>query len=51
MISEHTAPFLSHNYYVFSHQYYDGLPTEGSAMGQAFRDTEWEEKILQVRYS
>jgi len=25
--------------------YYDGLPLEGNALGQAFRDLEWEERI------
>ena len=28
-----------------SAKYLDGLPTEGSAGGQAFRDLEWEERI------
>ena len=28
--------------------YYDYLPTEGNGGGQAFRDLEWEEKILKI---
>ena len=28
--------------------YYDNLPTEGNEGGQAFRDLEWEEKILKI---
>ena len=28
--------------------YYDNLPTEGNEGGQAFRDLEWEEKVLQI---
>jgi fumarate hydratase class I len=28
--------------------YYDNLPTEGNAGGQAFRDLEWEEKVLKI---
>jgi len=28
--------------------YYDGLPTTGSALGRAFRDPEWEEKVLKL---
>ena len=28
--------------------YYDHLPTEGNAGGQAFRDLEWEEKIIKL---
>ncbi|MEN9445092.1 MAG: hypothetical protein RIS47_1983 [Bacteroidota bacterium] len=28
--------------------YYDHLPTEGNAGGQAFRDLEWEEKVLKI---
>lgn len=28
--------------------YYDHLPTEGNALGQAFRDTVWEAKIQQI---
>lgn len=28
--------------------YYDHLPTEGNAHGQAFRDLEWEKRILQI---
>lgn len=28
--------------------YYDHLPTEGNMGGQAFRDVEWEEKVLKI---
>jgi len=28
--------------------YYDNLPTEGNEGGQAFRDLEWEEKVLKI---
>jgi fumarate hydratase, class I len=28
--------------------YYDGLPVTGSGNGQAFRDTEWEERIVRM---
>lgn len=28
--------------------YYDNLPTEGNAGGQAFRDLEWEEKVTKI---
>jgi len=28
--------------------YFDGLPTEGNEYGQAFRDLEWEEKIMKL---
>ncbi|MFW5687858.1 MAG: FumA C-terminus/TtdB family hydratase beta subunit [Bacteroidota bacterium] len=28
--------------------YYDQLPTHGNGQGQAFRDKEWEERILQI---
>ncbi len=28
--------------------YYDGLPTSGDASGRAFRDLEWEKKVLQL---
>lgn len=28
--------------------YYDSLPTQGNDSGQAFRDLEWEEKILKI---
>ncbi|MDD9878403.1 MAG: fumarate hydratase [Magnetovibrio sp.] len=31
-----------------STKYLDALPTHGNEYGQAFRDTEWEEKILQL---
>ena len=31
-----------------STKYLDALPTEGNQYGQAFRDTEWEEKILKI---
>jgi len=31
-----------------STKYYDGLPTKGGAFGQAFRDVELEEKLLQA---
>jgi fumarate hydratase class I len=31
-----------------SAKYLDGLPTSGSAGGQAFRDLEWEQKILKM---
>ncbi len=31
-----------------STKYLDGLPTQGNHYGQAFRDTEWEENILQM---
>ncbi len=31
-----------------STKYLDGLPTHGNEYGQAFRDVEWEEKILQM---
>jgi len=33
-----------------STKYYDALPTQGNEYGQAFRDTELEEKILQQAY-
>ena len=29
-------------------RYYDGLPTTGGELGQAFRDREWEEKVLEM---
>jgi fumarate hydratase, class I len=29
-------------------KYLDGLPTRGNEYGQAFRDTEWEERILEI---
>ena len=29
-------------------RYLDGLPTQGSDSGHAFRDLEWEQKILQM---
>ena len=29
-------------------RYYDGLPTGGGELGQAFRDTEWEQRILEM---
>lgn len=28
--------------------YYDNLPTKGNAQGQAYRDLEWEQKLLEV---
>lgn len=28
--------------------YYDGLPTEGAGNGQAFRDSDWERRIVQM---
>ncbi len=31
-----------------SAHYYDNLPTSGNEGGRAFRDTEWEEKILKI---
>ncbi|MFO1447990.1 MAG: fumarate hydratase [Opitutaceae bacterium] len=31
-----------------STKYYDHLPTTGNAQGRAFRDLEWEEKILKI---
>ncbi len=31
-----------------SAHYYDNLPTEGNEGGRAFRDTEWEEKVLKI---
>jgi fumarate hydratase class I len=31
-----------------SAKYLDGLPTSGSEGGQAFRDLEWEQKILKM---
>lgn len=31
-----------------STKYYDGLPTEGNALGRAFRDTEMEEKLVEA---
>ncbi|PKR56099.1 fumarate hydratase [Thalassospira marina] len=31
-----------------SARYYDNLPTEGGAHGQAYRDLEWEQKILEM---
>mgnify|MGYP002064270946 CR=1 FL=1 len=31
-----------------STKYYDGLPTEGNEHGRAFRDLEWEERILEM---
>ncbi len=33
-----------------STKYYDELPTEGNALGQSFRDTELEQKILKAAY-
>lgn len=29
-------------------KYYDNLPTAGNAHGQAFRDLEWEQKVLEI---
>jgi fumarate hydratase class I len=29
-------------------RYYDGLPSEGGELGQAFRDREWEQKVLRM---
>lgn len=34
-----------------SAKYYDNLPTKGNEHGQAFRDTELEEKVLQAAYN
>jgi fumarate hydratase class I len=31
-----------------SARYYDNLPTEGGAHGQAYRDLEWEQKVLEM---
>ncbi|MDP2697500.1 fumarate hydratase [Thalassospira sp.] len=31
-----------------SARYYDSLPTEGGAHGQAYRDLEWEQKVLEM---
>lgn len=31
-----------------SHRYLDGLPTTGDASGRAFRDLEWEDKVLKI---
>jgi fumarate hydratase, class I len=31
-----------------STKYYDALPTTGNALGRAFRDLDWEEKILKI---
>lgn len=31
-----------------STEYYDGLPTEGSPSGRAYRDIEWEKKVLEI---
>lgn len=30
------------------HRYLDGLPTTGDASGRAFRDLEWEQKVLKI---
>ena len=44
MSAEHTLKTVK----LASAKYLDQLPTSGSAGGRAFRDLEWEDKVLRI---